>query len=254
MLKKFREKLQNYPIKRKLSASFLFIIVMATIVAVILFSGAEYISSNIKSIYTGPMTNASDVGDVKYGLTDLQRAINRILAEGKDTLEQNYTTFEKTAEADVKLVKDAVSSMDTRFKTEKGKNKLSELKEKINEGEDIRPQVMELMKSGDFDEAYDLNYGTYLPIVNEIKSLTEELETIVNENGTQYYINSIMINRVLAVVAVVLIVIMLVLAISLMRMITENLSTPAIQMSEAAKLMYEGDMSAGKLITYESED
>ena len=44
------------------------------------------------------------------------------------------------------------------------------------------------------------------------------------------------------------------LAITLMCIITENLSIPAIQMSEAAKLMYEGDMSAGKLITYESED
>lgn len=48
MLKKFREKLQNYPIKKKLSASFLFIIALATVVAIVLFSGAEYISSNIK--------------------------------------------------------------------------------------------------------------------------------------------------------------------------------------------------------------
>ena len=254
MLKKFREKLRNYPIKKKLSASFLFIIALATVVAIVLFSGAEYISSNIKKIYTGPMINASDVGDVKYGLTDLQRAINRILAEGKGSLEQNYSSFEKTVETDVKLVKDAVNSIDKRFKTEKGKNKLSELKEKINEGEKVRPQVMELMRSGEFDEAYDLNYNTYLPIVNEIKSLTTELEQLVNENGMEYYTSSIITNRILVVIAVVIIVIMLMLAITLMRIITENLSIPAIQMSEAAKLMYEGDMSAGKLITYESED
>ena len=254
MLNNFKDKLRNYPIKKKLSASFLFIIILATVVGIVLFSGAEYISSNVKKIYTGPMTNASDVGDVKYGLTDLQRAINRILAEGKDTLEQNYSTFEKTVETDVKLVKDAVDSLDKRFETAEGKSKLSELKDKINEGEEVRPEVMDLMKNGKFDEAYDLNYNTYLPIVNDIKSLTVELEKIVNDNGMQYYMNSITLNRVLAVVAVVLIAVMIFLAITLMRIITENLSTPAEQMSEAAKLMYEGDMSAGKLITYESED
>lgn len=254
MLTNFKERLRNYPIRKKLSASFLFIIVVATVVAIVLFSGAEYIASNVKKIYTGPMTNASDVGDVKYGLTDLQRAINRILAEGKDTLEQNYPTFEKTVETDVQLVKDAVDSLDKRFETKEGKSKLSELKDKINEGEEVRPKVMELMKSGEFDEAYDLNYDTYLPIVNEIKSLTADLETIVNENGMQYYTGSIVLNRVLAIVAVLLIGVMILLAIILMRIITENLSTPAVQMSEAAKLMYEGDMSAGKLITYESED
>ena len=36
--------------------------------------------------------------------------------------------------------------------------------------------------------------------------------------------------------------------------ITEVLTTPAKQIVEAAEKMYAGDMSAGELITYESED
>ena len=159
-MNKLREKIKNYPIKRKLIATVGSITVLAVVVAVIILIGMQYITTNVKGIFEGPMTNMSDVNDVKYGLTDLQRAINRLLAEGGENLADRYATFEKTVEEDVNLVVSAVASMEKQFKTTEGKNKLSQLQAKINEGENVRPQVMELLKSGKIDEAYTLNYDT----------------------------------------------------------------------------------------------
>lgn len=248
------EQMKNLPIKRKMRKSVGLVTLAALVIGVILLLGMVYISSNIKGIFQGPMTNISDVGDVKYALTDLQRAINRLIAEGETVMIANYGTFEQTAETDVEMVTTAVASMDARFTTEAGIAKLQEMKDKIDEGESVRPQLMELLKAGKADEAYALNYETYLPIVNEIKALTEELETLVYSNGQQYYANSVRISVALMISGIVLLVCLLVVSTYLTKLVTKSITEPVDQMEEAAKLMFQGDMSAWQLITYHSED
>ena len=150
-MNRYKEKLKHYPIKKKLLATMGVITLMAVVVGIIILAGMQYITSNIKGIFNGPLTNISQVDDVKYGLTDLQRAINRVLAEGGENLAENYATFEKTVEEDVELVTSSVDSMASRFHTTAGKNKVKELQDKITEGEKVRPQIMELLKSGKFE-------------------------------------------------------------------------------------------------------
>ena len=253
-MEKFKETMKNLPIQRKMKRSIGVVTLAAIVIGVILLAGMQNISSNIKGIFQGPMTNISDVGDVKYALTDLQRAINRVIAEGEGNRELDYDSFEQTVETDVDMVKTAVASMDSRFTTEAGIAKLKELEAKIDEGEQIRPQLMSLLKEGKIDEAYELNYESYLPVVNEIKALTEELETLINSNGQNYYMRSMVVSQVLFVVGVALVLFLLISSTYLTKLITNVLSEPIKQMEEAAELMMQGDMSAWQLITYHSED
>ena len=253
-MKKFREQMKNLPIERKLKRSIGVVTLAAIVIGVMLLAGMQYISSNIKGIFQGPMTNISDVGDVKYALTDLQRVINRVIVENLANEETDYDTFEQTVETDVDMVKTAVASMDTHFKTEEGIAKLKELEDKIDEGEQVRPQLMSLLKEGKADEAYDLNYDTYLPIVNEIKEITEEIETIVNTNGQSYYVKSVVTSQILFIIGIALVIILLIGSTFLTKIVTAVLKEPIKQMEEAAELMMQGDMSAWQLITYHSED
>ena len=85
--------------------------------------------------------------------------------------------------------------MEKHFTTQDGKDKLKELKDKISEGESVRPQVMSLLKSGNVSEANTLNTNTYLPIVNEIKALTGELEQLIYAYGQNYYKISVITSR-----------------------------------------------------------
>ena len=250
----YKEKMKNFPIKIKLRKALGVITLVACIIGIILIIGMEYISNNIKGIYEGPMTNISDVGDVKYALTDLQRAINRLILEGSDGIDQRYPTFEKTVEADVNIVVTAEASLEKHFTTQDGKDKLKELKDKISEGESVRPQVMSLLKSGNVSEANTLNTNTYLPIVNEIKALTGELEQLIYAYGQNYYKISVITSRGLMAVGVGLIIVLFVLSTLIINLLTQILTEPAKQIADAAEIMYTGDMSAGKLITYESED
>ena len=247
MVNKYKERLKHYTINRKLKATLGVVALIACIIGVILISGILAVANNVKGIYQGPMNNVNDIANVKYGLTDLQRAINRLLAEGSDNMADRYANFEKTVEEDVNLVVSGVDDMDKHFKTEATRAKLSEMQAKINEGEKVRPQVMQLLKSGKIDEAYALNYNTYLPIVNEIKSLANDIETLV-------YQNAVRLGNGLTIAGIILVVALLFISTFFTRTITEVLTTPAKQIVEAAEQMYHGDMSAANLITYESED
>ena len=149
MVNKYKERLKHYTINRKLKATLGVVALIACIIGVILISGILAVANNVKGIYQGPMNNVNDIANVKYGLTDLQRAINRLLAEGSDNMADRYANFEKTVEEDVNLV---VSGVDKHFKTEATRAKLSEMQAKINEGEKVRPQVMQLLKSGKIDD------------------------------------------------------------------------------------------------------
>ncbi len=254
VINKYRERLKHYTIKRKLKATLGIVALIACIIGIILIGGILAVANNVRGIYQGPMTNISDVANVKYGLTDLQRAINRLLAEGSDNMADRYVSFEKTVEEDVNLVVTSVDDMDKHFKTDAARQKLSQLQAKIEEGEKIRPQVMQLLKSGKIDEAYSLNYNTYLPIVNEIKTLTVDIEGLVNQNGSQYYTQSVRLGNGLAIAGIVLVILLLVISTFFTRTITEVLMAPARQIVEASEKMYSGDMSAAELITYESDD
>ena len=253
-MNKTKERIKNYPIKRKLMATMGAVTILGVLVAVIIMIGMLYITTNVRGIFNGPMTNMSDVANVKYGLTDLQRAINRLLAESGENMADRYPSFEKSVEEDVNLVVTSVASMEKNFKTEAGKAKLAELKSRIADGENVRPQVMELLQKGKIDEAYTLNYETYLPIVQDIKNITDDLEQIVNNNGQEYYNNSKVVSMVLLFVSIILIACLFAGAAWSTRVLTEILKEPIEQMAKAAQLMYQGDMSAGELITYESQD
>ena len=253
-MNKTKERIKNYPINRKLMATMGAVTILGVLVAVIIMIGMLYITTNVKGIVRGPMTNMSDVANVKYGLTDLQRAINRLLAEGGENMADRYPSFEKSVEEDVNLVVTSVASMEKNFKTEAGKAKLEELKSRIADGEKVRPQVMELLQKGKIDEAYTLNYETYLPIVQDIKNITGDLEQIVNNNGQEYYNSSKAVSMVLLFVSIILIACLCAGAAWSTRVLTEILKEPIEQMAKAAQLMYQGDMSAGELITYESQD
>lgn len=103
MVNKYKERLKHYTINRKLKATLGVVALIACIIGVILISGILAVANNVKGIYQGPMNNVNDIANVKYGLTDLQRAINRLLAEGSDNMADRYANFEKTVEEDVNL-------------------------------------------------------------------------------------------------------------------------------------------------------
>ena len=248
------EKYKNLSLKKKLFISHGFIIAVAAVIAVLLLVGLNIVKGNVSGIFNGPLANIDSVGKVRYGITDLQRAINRILTEDSSQVGNSYVNFEKTVTEDVSLITDSVQQMQNRKMNTESTALLNQLASKIDEGEKVRSKLMTQIKAGRSSEAVELNNNTYLPIVNDIKSLSEQLGNSIDKTAVNYYTMTKYTGVGMTVAGILLLIADVVFGLRVTRKMASAIVEPVQEITEAAKIMYSGDMSVGERITYESED
>lgn len=248
------ERNKNLSLKKKLFISHGIIIATAAVIAVLLLVGLNIVKGNVSGIFNGPLANIDSVGKVRYGITDLQRAINRILTEDSSQVGNSYVNFEKTVTEDVSLITDSVQQMQNRKMNTESTALLNQLASKIDEGEKVRSKLMTQIKAGRYSEAVELNNNTYLPIVNDIKSLSEQLENSIDKTAVNYYTMTKYIGVGMTVAGILLLIAGVVFGLHVTRKMTGAIVEPIQEITEAAKIMYSGDMSVGERITYESEN
>ena len=248
------EKYKNLSLKKKLFISHGFIIAVAAVIAVLLLVGLNIVKGNVSGIFNGPLANIDSVGKVRYGITDLQRAINRILTEDSSQVGNSYVNFEKTVTEDVSLITDSVQQMQNRKMNTESTALLNQLASKIYEGEKVRSKLMTQIKAGRYSEAVELNNNTYLPIVNDIKSLSEQLGNSIDKTAVNYYTMTKYTGVGMTVAGILLLIADVVFGLRVTRKMASAIVEPVQEITEAAKIMYSGDMSVGERITYESED
>ena len=247
------ERYKNLSLKKKLFISH-GIIAVAAVIAVLLLVGLNIVKGNVSGIFNGPLANIDSVGKVRYGITDLQRAINRILTEDSSQVGNSYVNFEKTVTEDVSLITDSVQQMQNRKMNTESTALLNQIASKIDEGEKVRSTLMTQIKAGRYSEAVELNNNTYLPIVNDIKSLSEQLENSIDKTAVNYYTMSKYTGVGMTVAGILLLIAGVVFGLHVTRKMTGAIVEPVQEITEAAKIMYSGDMSVGERITYESDD
>ena len=251
---KQNERNKNLSLKKKLFISHGIIIATAAVIAVLLLVGLNIVKGNVSGIFNGPLANIDSVGKVRYGITDLQRAINRILTEDSSQVGNSYVNFEKTVTEDVSLITDSVQQMQNRKMNTESTALLNQLASKIDEGEKVRSTLMTQIKAGRYSEAVELNNNTYLPIVNDIKSLSEQLENSIDKTAVNYYTMSKYTGVGMTVAGILLLIAGVVFGLHVTRKMAGAIVEPVQEITEAAKIMYSGDMSVGERITYESDD
>ena len=248
------ERYKNLSLKKKLFISHGIIIAVAAVIAVLLLVGLNIVKGNVSGIFNGPLANIDSVGKVRYGITDLQRAINRILTEDSSQVGNSYVNFEKTVTEDVSLITDSVQQMHNRKMNTESTALLNQLASKIDEGEKVRSKLMTQIKAGRYSEAVELNNNTYLPIVNDIKSLSEQLGNSIDKTAVNYYTMTKYTGVGMTVAGILLLIADVVFGLRVTRKMASAIVEPVQEITEAAKIMYSGDMSVGERITYESDD
>ena len=248
------ERYKNLSLKKKLFISHGIIIAVAAVIAVLLLVGLNIVKGNVSGIFNGPLANIDSVGKVRYGITDLQRAINRILTEDSSQVGNSYVNFEKTVTEDVSLITDSVQQMHNRKMNTESTALLNQIASKIDEGEKVRSKLMTQIKAGRYSEAVELNNNTYLPIVNDIKSLSEQLGNSIDKTAVHYYTMTKYTGVGMTVAGILLLLADVVFGLRVTRKMASAIVEPVQEITEAAKIMYSGDMSVGERITYESEN
>lgn len=251
----FNQNFKNWPIKKKLLFSHGSIIVSTFVLIVILLCSMVYMETRLVKLYEGPTTNIKYSSQLYYPQIDIQRAVNRVMAEGADQIDVVYPQLEETVNNDLALMDEAYEVLKEHLLTAEDRATLeaihSTLEEEVTE---YREQVLAYLKQGDFDAASEYNNTYYKPAVDDIKVQIEELEASIEDTAASYRTSAGVTSIIMVIFGVVMLVVITALAVTIAAKVTHAVSVPVKELTDAAALMLAGDMSAAKLVEYESAD
>lgn len=253
--KKFNEKFRDWPIKKKLLFSHGCIIVSTFVLIVLLLGSMIYMEHCLVKLYEGPTINVKYSNQLYYPQIDIQRMVNRTMAEGVEQLDELYPQLEECINSNLELMDEAYAKLQGNLLTEENTALLEEINDKLaNEVTEHRVKVLELLKSGDFDAAREYNNTYYKPAVDEIKSQIEELEAAIAQTAADYRQSAGRTAVIMLIIGVIMLIVITAIAVMVAAKVTKAISVPVKELTDAAEIMYSGDMSAAKLVLYESED
>ena len=240
--------------QEKLMNSFGIIIVTTFVLIVTLLVGMKMIEGLTK-LYNGPTMNVHYSANLYYPQLDIQRAVNRVMAEGVDNLDEMYPQLEETVDKNLGIMDEAYAQLKANLLTQEDKDSLEEINDKLNdEVTGYRVEVLSLLKQGEFEAAREYNNTYYKPSVDEVKVMIENLEESIMDTAGDYERSAATLAITLIIIGVILLVIITAIAVKLAMMVTESIVKPVDEITEAAKCMRVGDLSVADQITYQSED
>lgn len=252
---KWNDKLRNWSVKKKLIYSFGLIIITTFILIAMLLIGMKTIEGRLVKLYNGPTMNVHYSAELYYPHLDIQRAVNRILAEGVEKKDELYPELEETVAKNIAIVEEANTQLAERLLTEKDKERLEAINSKLNnEVSGYREEVLRLIKSGDYDAANEYNDTYYRQSVDNMKTMIEELEGSILDTAESYEKSAAALAIVMIAIGVFLLLVITYIAIKLSLRVTASIVEPITQIEKAAKQLRVGDLSQGNAITYESDD
>lgn len=161
-------------------------------------------------------------------------------------------------EAELAKIEEDISAIDARITelitTDRESELYTEIKEKWNLYKSETAKIMDMSRRNELEKAGSLMVQQALDIYNEFNESFDQLrEYEEGQLSTAKRKVQILFVFMLAFIVVTVIVALFIVT-RMGEILIQMIVTPIQQITEAAKRMYHGDMSAGSLITYESKD
>ena len=250
MGKKFDEKFKNWPIKKKLTVSHGSIIVITFVLIFVLLLIPKVIAGNVVSLLEGPTTSSYYVGDIRLGLADNQRCVNRVIAMGEGVVEEEIAILEEN----MVMMQEAHDIIAVRLLTDESKATMDKMWSALEQEKVYRAELEAMMRAGDYEGVKTYDEAYYTPLLEEIAAMADVLDEQIYAEGEAYSKSSVSLSTLMFFIGVVVLASVTFYAVYITRMATAGIVEPVKQLEEASKSLYAGDMSASKNVTYQSED
>lgn len=255
--RKSSETFKNAPIKKKLTLSHGLIIVASTLLVIILLGSMKGIESYVEEMYNGPVTNAFYIGDFRYALADIPRAINYARAEATQINSNSDELAEEAnqvIDADWKLMENAYGILKETLLSETSKEKLETIHIHMTDMEDELAQVMTMLSSSRIESAGYYYDGSVKPLVDAIRAEVEELDQEIYAVSKDYCVQASRIALAMIIIGIVVLGLVVAMATASTKRVTKLIADPLVEITTAAEKMRRGDMGAYVEIKHQSED
>jgi len=227
-------------IARKLTLSFILVASISAIVGIvgtIYIKNIDKLDSDMYERHTESLPHLANIARIYQR----ERVLLRDMYMHKSVSDKN-SDVSRIREIDTKL-KDSMNNFAATIKDAQVQEKFDYLRQKINEFEVFRDEVINYIQTNQMDEAYDLLTGTRATDISDaIQTVTDELmdlKTTLAKNASDSNSNAA---DTAIVTMITLIVAGIIVSIILASFISNNISKSVNEMVVAAERLAEGDL------------
>lgn len=247
-------RMKNAKTQTKVLYAFGIVVLLSASIIVWLLFNMWQISDLTLQLYNKPYTASEDMWTIRRNMLDTERILNKLMTLSSRSLQATSDSSQQTLEADSIAINNAISDLETLFVQEEKKVMLSDIKTALNEGANLRSQIISLVFEGKKEEARALLTTQYEPLFESCNEKVLALANLLSEDATNFVedAQSTSINSIF--VGIILLLAGIVLALIITAIFTRMFVRPLKQLEVAANEMSKGNFAAVSQITYQSKD
>lgn len=248
---KWKEKLKQLPVKTKLQTYRTLIIIITLVMGAVALGLSLLMDFQVRKITNNWSPTLARVMETNTLTSDYRMKQYGHLVSTTDAKMTAYETELTKIEQDIETV---CAAFEADLSTEEEEELYSVIRTKWDEYKSASAEVLELSRQNKMEQGNKLMTGEMLDVYNDFQDSFAELKTYEENQLAKAKANVVTMFWVMVVVIVAIVIVAIMLVTSLGKLLITLITEPVAQITEAARRMYGGDMSAGSLITYESTD
>lgn len=242
--------MRNLSIGKKLSVTFSIVLVLyAGALVIALLLGMRTISDSFNGFYTGPHKVIYASVDMRRALQIVEKDILKLINETDVNEQQTHQDELTEAASDFS---DDMAFLQENLTLQANQDRIAAILTKQQELSTFRQEIMNNIKSNNFDNAYRLYSQKYASLAEEVYALSNEISDAANEVGNQYYNNAYSSQIRVTAIVIGYFAMSMLIAIALCIYIIRSITKPLTEIEAAAKLMADGKLNAQ--VRYTSKD
>ena len=250
---------KNLPIRIKLILSHSLIVVMTLLVAGVGIYGVVLSANRMDRMQNVSVACTQAVGDIMYATADLQRVTSAMISSAENP--EQLSSLQNAMDNDIARMATAAQTLYTALPQHPD---IIHFPDAIGQVEEIggliaisgeqRQSVLDILATGDVEQAAAVYQQNYYPILVQIQSASAEMRTTVEDITTLDYVDCVQFNSVLAIILLVITVLALSAGIISSVVVSRNIRNPIQQLVDASLQMQQGNLAVADTITYSSQD
>ena len=240
----------NFSVRKKLSLSHGLIAVLALICAACGLIGIGRVTDKVETMYNGPVALLEDSGNLCSASANLQIAILRVVQNDG----MSYADYASSAGADGALITESLKNLRNNLTDPDALAVLAAIQSDFDACNASLDSLNSYLQKGNKVSAkhiYDTECDSYL---EDIAIQAEILNEMVVAQGREAYDYAMGLSRFLNILGLCIVIFVIISSIIFTIRVTTSITNPVNQVTTAAKRFREGDLLAGKDITYRSEE
>lgn len=239
--------MKNLSIGKKLLVTFVSIMLVFLITIIVALGGMLYGGSQFKDFYQYTYPMSTKTLDTRRGLQMSIKALGLSMLTDDNNLTDSYIA---EADAQLQTVEDNLTYLQQNFRGDT--TRINEALSKLDQAYDYRVQIVEHAKANRNQQAADIFFNQYDPIMLEITNITIAMDENTDALATTTYSNSYHTQILVTILSALISVGAIIITILLALYITRSLTKPVFEIENAAKELSDGNLNVD--ISYISKD